>query len=65
MNAADIFTPAYGYLLAHGKKATIKQMAQDTGISENRLSKLMQNPSKATVLELEALTTTYHYTISI
>ena len=65
MNAAQIFAPAYSYLLARGKKATNKQIAEDTGISVNRLSLLKQNPDAAKVSELEALTNAYHYSITI
>lgn len=65
MNAADIFAPITYYQMEHGKKTTSKQIALDTGLTEKRVGQLRKQPNRATVAELEALTSTYHYTIKL
>lgn len=65
MKAATIFAPALQYLLEHDCKTTNKQISKDTGISENRIKQLKDDPERATVKELEVITSVYHFTITI
>ena len=65
MNSADIFAPIVEYQMNHGRKTTSKQIAIDTGMTEKRVGQLRKDPNRATVAELEALTSTYHYTIKL
>lgn len=65
MTAADIFTPIVEYQLSHGIKTTNRQISSQTGIPENRIKTLKDNPGRATVAELEALTREYHYKIEV
>lgn len=65
MTAADIFAPIATYQLNHGLKTTNKQISQQTGIPENRIKTLKDNPARATVAELEALTREYQFRIEV
>lgn len=65
MTAADIFAPIVAYQMEHGRKATAKQIAKDTGMTEKRVGQLKKYPARATVAELEALTREYHFSITI
>lgn len=65
MTASELFAPIARYQLDHGMKTTNKQISKQTGIPENRIKTLKDNPARATVAELEALTREYHFKIEV
>lgn len=65
MKSSDIFAPITQYQLDHGLKTTNKQISQTTGICENRIKTLKDDPGRATVAELEALAREYKFRIEV